>query len=81
MLYRDVAPKLGWKSVVGLHTPCCRPSTAAGGWTSSLQMSNRSRIPHLVERRPDRRGEKISKAFCPAKETKGNPVSRWPDLS
>src|SRR3989441_10371199 len=76
MLYRDVAPKLGWKQVVALHTPLL-PALDGGGRMDLLagKMSkSRPDASILLNDSPEDIGRKIGKAFCPAKETKGNPV-------
>ena len=76
MLYRDVAPKLGWKQVVALHTPLLPALDGGGRMDLVAGKMSKSRpdasillndSPHDVER-------KIGKAFCPAKEPVGNPV-------
>jgi len=76
MLYRDVAPKLGWKQVVALHTPLL-PSLDGGGRMDLIagKMSkSRPDSSILLNDSPQEVERKISKAFCPPKETKGNPV-------
>jgi len=76
MLYRDVAPKLGWKQVVALHTPLLPALDGGGRMDLVAGKMSKSRPdasillndgPHEVER-------KIGKAFCPSKEPVGNPV-------
>ncbi len=76
MLYRDVAPKLGWKQVVALHTPLL-PSLEGGGRMDPIagKMSkSRPDASILLNDPPAEVERKIGKAFCPAKETAGNPV-------
>ena len=76
MLYRDVAPKLGWKQVVALHTPLL-PSLEGGGRMDPIagKMSkSRPDASLLLNDPPAEVERKIGKAFCPAKETEGNPV-------
>jgi tyrosyl-tRNA synthetase len=76
MLYRDVAPKLGWKSVVALHTPLL-PALDGGGRMDLIAGKMSKSKPDssvLLNDPPADVERKISKAFCPAKETKGNPV-------
>ncbi len=76
MLYRDVAPKLGWKQVVALHTPLL-PSLEGGGRMDPIAGKMSKSKPDasiLLNDSPPEVERKIGKAFCPAKETAGNPV-------
>ncbi len=76
MLYRDVAPKLGWKQVVALHTPLL-PSLEGEGRMDPIAGKMSKSKPDasiLLNDAPAEVERKIGKAFCPAKETKGNPV-------
>src|SRR6059058_3843180 len=76
MLYRDVAPKLGWKQVVALHTPLL-PALDGGGRMDLIagKMSkSRPDSSILLNDSAEEVERKISKAFCPPKETKGNPI-------
>jgi len=76
MLYRDVAPKLGWKQVVALHTPLL-PGLQGGGRMDPIagKMSkSRPDASLLLNDLPEEIERKIAKAFCPAQETVGNPV-------
>src|SRR5947199_7563602 len=76
MLYRDVAPKLGWKQVVALHTPLL-PSLDGGGRMDLIagKMSkSRPDASILLNDSATEVERKVGKAFCPAKEAKGNPV-------
>ena len=76
MLYRDVAPKLGWKQVVALHTPLL-PSLDGGGRMDLIagKMSkSRPDSSILLNDSAEEVERKIGKAFCPPKETKGNPI-------
>ena len=76
MLYRDVAPKLGWKQVVALHTPLL-PGLDGGGRMDLIagKMSKSKPDASILLNDPLKEVErKIGKAFCPAKETEGNPV-------
>ena len=76
MLYRDVAPKLGWKQVVALHTPLL-PSLEGGGRMDPIAGKMSKSKPDasvLLNDPPAEVERKIGKAFCPAKETEGNPV-------
>jgi tyrosyl-tRNA synthetase len=76
MLYRDVAPKLGWKQVVALHTPLL-PSLEGGGRMDPIAGKMSKSKPDaslLINDTPADVDRKIAKAFCPPKETEGNPV-------
>jgi len=76
MLYRDVAPKLGWKQVVALHTPLL-PGLDGGSRMDLIAGKMSKSKPDasiLLNDSPDDVQRKIEKAFCPAKETQGNPV-------
>jgi len=76
MLYRDVAPKLGWKPVVALHTPLL-PALDGGGrmdLVAGKMSKSRPDSSVLLNDRPTEVERKVGKAFCPAKEAKGNPV-------
>ncbi|HYS99639.1 MAG TPA: tyrosine--tRNA ligase [Thermoplasmata archaeon] len=76
MLYRDVAPKLGWKQVVALHTPLL-PALDGGGRMDPVAGKMSKSRPDASVLLNDSAAEvdrKIGKAFCPAKEAEGNPV-------
>ena len=76
MLYRDVAPKLGWKSVVALHTPLL-PGLQGRGRMDPIDAKMSKSRPDtsvLINDAPSEIERKISKAYCPPKETQGNPV-------
>src|SRR5213594_4582038 len=76
MLYRDVAPKLGWKPVVALHTPLL-PALDGGGrmdLVAGKMSKSRPDASILLNDDPREVERKIGKAFCPAKEPVGNPV-------
>lgn len=76
MLYRDVAPKLGWKQVVALHTPLL-PSLEGGGRMDPVAGKMSKSKPDaslLINDTPADVERKIGKAFCPPKETEDNPV-------
>ena len=76
MLYRDVSPKLGWKQVVALHTPLL-PGLEGGGRMDPVAGKMSKSKPDssvLLNDPPAEVERKIGKAFCPAKEAKGNPV-------
>jgi tyrosyl-tRNA synthetase len=76
MLYRDVAPKLGWKQVVALHTPLLPALDGSGRMDLIAGKMSKSKpdASILLNDSPEDVERKIGKAFCPAKETKGNPV-------
>lgn len=76
MLYRDVAPKLGWKQVVALHTPLL-PALDGGSRMDLIAGKMSKSKPDasvLLNDAPEEVERKVGKAFCPAKETQGNPV-------
>jgi len=76
MLYRDVAPKLGWKPVVALHTPLL-PALDGGGrmdLVAGKMSKSRPDSSVLLNDSATDVERKVGKAFCPAKEAKGNPV-------
>jgi tyrosyl-tRNA synthetase len=76
MLYRDIAPKLGWKQVVALHTPLL-PALDGGGrmdLVAGKMSKSRPDSSILLNDPPSEVDRKVGKAFCPAKETKGNPI-------
>ena len=76
MLYRDIAPKLRWKPVVALHTPLLPALDGSGRMDLIAGKMSKSRPDGsiLLNDPPAEVERKIGKAFCPAKETKGNPV-------
>jgi len=76
MLYRDVAPKLGWKQVVALHTPLLPGLQGEGRMDLIAGKMSKSKpdASLLLNDPPPEIERKIGKAFCPAKETVGNPV-------
>ncbi len=76
MLYRDVAPKLGWKQVVALHTPLLPSLEGEGRMDPIAGKMSKSRPDSsiLLNDSGSEVERKIGKAFCPAKETAGNPV-------
>jgi len=76
MLYRDVAPKLGWKQVVALHTPLL-PSLEGEGRMDPIAGKMSKSKPDasiLINDSASEVSRKVGKAFCPAKEARGNPV-------
>jgi tyrosyl-tRNA synthetase len=86
MLARDVADKLGWGKFVALHTPLL-PSLqgpgrmdAASSESEGKMSKSRPETCVFLHDPPATVDEKISKAFCPAKEAGGNPVlglAKW----
>jgi tyrosyl-tRNA synthetase len=79
MLYRDVAPKLGWKQVVALHTPMLSSLQGGGRMdTWDLKMSkSRPETCIFIHDSPEEIREKIMKAYCPAGEAEGNPILQF----
>jgi tyrosyl-tRNA synthetase len=76
MLYRDIAPKLGWKQVVALHTPLL-PALDGGGrmdLVAGKMSKSRPDASLLLNDPPSEIDRKVAKAFCPPKETRGNPI-------
>jgi len=76
MLYRDVAPKLGWKQVVALHTPLL-PGLDGGGRMDPIAGKMSKSKPDaslLLNDSSEDIERKIGKAFCPPKQAEGNPV-------
>ncbi len=78
ILYRDLAPKLGWKTVVALHTPLIAGLRGGvGRMDSSVESKMSKSRPDeaiLVHESPEEIARKMAGAFCPPKETEGNPV-------
>lgn len=76
MLYRDVAPKLGWKQVVALHTPLLPGLQGVGRMDPIAGKMSKSNPDSsvLITDPPAEVERKIGKAFCPPKETKDNPI-------
>ncbi len=76
MLYRDVAPKLGWKQVVALHTPLL-PGLEGGGRMDPIAGKMSKSKPDssvLINDAPAEVERKVGKAFCPPTDTEDNPV-------
>lgn len=76
MLYRDVAPKLGWKQVVAIHTPLLS-GLQGGGRMDPIETKMAKSKPDssiLINDPPEEVERKIGKAYCPPKEAQGNPV-------
>jgi tyrosyl-tRNA synthetase len=76
MLYRDIAPKLGWKQVVALHTPLLPALDGSGRMDLIAGKMSKSKpdASLLLNDSPADVDRKVGKAFCPAKETQGNPI-------
>ena len=76
MLSRDVAPKLGWKHVVALHTPLVGGLQGGGRMDpvdAKMSKSNPDRAI-LIPEAPVDVERKIGKAFCPPTDVEGNPI-------
>jgi tyrosyl-tRNA synthetase len=76
MLYRDIAPKLGWKQVVALHTPLL-PSLEGGGRMDPVTGKMSKSKPDssvLINDTPAEVERKIGKAYCPPRDTEDNPI-------
>jgi tyrosyl-tRNA synthetase len=77
-LAREVAHRYGWTPPVALHTPLVSSLRGGGrmdpaGVEQKMSKSDPSgAIPIPAE--PERVQERLERAFCPAKETDGNPV-------
>jgi len=76
MLYRDLAPKLGWKRIVGLHTPLVAGLQGGGRMEPAESKMSKSRpdAAILLPESPAEVERKIGKAFCPPKVVEGNPI-------
>ena len=76
MLYRDVAPRLGWKQVVALHTPLLPALDGSGRMdpTSGKMSKSRPDSSLFINDTAEEVTRKIGKAFCPPRETQGNPI-------
>lgn len=77
MLYRDLAPKLGWKQVVALHTPLVGGLQGGGRMDPVESKMSKSKPDSaiLLPEEPAEVERKLGKAFCPPKEVEGNPVA------
>lgn len=76
MLYRDLAPRLGWKKVVAVHTPLLAGLEGGGRMETieaKMSKSNPDSCIFLQDSRKDIE-RKVGKAFCPQREIAGNPV-------
>ncbi|MCJ2554749.1 MAG: tyrosine--tRNA ligase [Candidatus Thermoplasmatota archaeon] len=76
MLYREVAPKLGWKQVVALHTPLLTGLQGGGrmdSWDSKMSKS-RPETSIFIHDTPETIAEKVDRAYGPPREVQGNPL-------
>jgi len=76
MLYRDLAPKLGWKMVVAVHTPLLT-GLQGGGRMDSIDAKMSKSKPEsciFLHDPPEVIEKKLTQAFCPPKVVEGNPV-------
>lgn len=76
MLARDVSKKLGLKPPVALHTPLLT-GLQAGSRMNPVEMKmSKSKPESMISIHDDADSvkKKLSKAFCPEKQTEGNPV-------
>ncbi|MFH0816120.1 MAG: tyrosine--tRNA ligase [Methanobacteriota archaeon] len=80
MLARDAADKLGWKKFVAIHTPLLmslqgtgRMDVAIADGEGKMSKSKPESCVFLHDS-PKEIQDKLNKAYCPAKESKGNPV-------
>ncbi len=80
MLQRDIAEKAGTKKVIAIHSPLLGSLKGPGRMDSSsegefLKMSKSDPDSAIfIFDSPEKIKRKISKAFCPIGEVKGNPV-------
>jgi tyrosyl-tRNA synthetase len=77
MLARDVAPKLGRKPPVAIHTPLVPGLKAGAGRMDPIEAKMSKSDPDsgiFIHDEPADIHRKIKGAQCPAKETVGNPV-------
>lgn len=75
MLARDIAEKMGRKKVISMHSPLLGSLLGAGRMDSFKKMSKS--VPESAVFLTDSResvDKKIQNAFCPIKETEGNPI-------
>jgi tyrosyl-tRNA synthetase len=76
MLARDVAEKLDWKKPIAMHS-WLLPSLTGSGRMEAIPKKMSKSDPKsniTVTDSPDVIKEKLSQAFCPAKEIRDNPV-------
>ncbi len=76
MLCRDVAKKLGRKLPVALHTPLLTGLQAGGRMNPIESKMSKSKPESMISIHDDPQTvqRKLAKAFCPEKQTEGNPV-------
>jgi tyrosyl-tRNA synthetase len=76
MLCRDVAKKLGRKIPVALHTPLLTGLQAGGRMNPIESKMSKSKPESMISihDEPETVKKKLAKAFCPEKQTEGNPV-------
>jgi tyrosyl-tRNA synthetase len=76
MLARDVAPKLGTKPPVALHTPLNAGLQGGGRMDPAEAKMSKSKPDSaiFIHDRPDEIKRKLKKAYCPEKEIDGNPL-------
>jgi len=77
MLYRDLAPKLGWKQVIAVHTPLLVGLKGKGRMDAIEAKMSKSRpeTAILIHDTPEEIARKVEKAFCPPKDTEDNFVT------
>jgi len=89
MLARDVSKKIGRKPPVAIHTPLLTGLQAGGRMDPIEVKMSKSKPDSMISIHDDPESvkQKISKAFCPEKQTQGNPVLEickyviFPDLN
>ena len=76
MLARDVSKKIGKKPPAAIHTPLLTGLQAGGRMTPVEVKMSKSKPESMISIHdsPDTVKKKISKAFCPEKQVKGNPI-------
>jgi len=77
MLYRDLAPKLGWKQVIAVHTPLLVGLKGKGRMDAIEAKMSKSRpeTAILIHDTPEEIARKVEKSFCPPKDTEDNFVT------
>ena len=77
MLYRDLAPKLGWKQVVAVHTPLLVGLKGKGRMDAIEAKMSKSKpeTAILIHDPPEEIARKVERAFCPPKDTEDNFVT------
>jgi tyrosyl-tRNA synthetase len=76
MLARDVSKKIGRKPPVAIHTPLLTGLQAGGRMNPIEVKMSKSKPDSMISIHddPDTVKRKISKAFCPEKQVKDNPI-------